>query len=182
MNQKLFFMFSLLVFSALNSFGQSDSLRVKVLKSDKVILKPQNKPIDPTIDSIYKWRILQSHLDDVYIPYDINDCCKQLDKLMEAAVKKRFMAFSDEEVDRKTHASLGKWIDHKWQITEGSRISNYFRKAGVPHPEYSIGIIITSYHRYLHKKDLKLKEQIDFFKKKWNEEQKEKALDLLKKN
>ena len=35
---------------------------------------------------------------------------------------------------------------------------------------------------YKTEKGRKLKEQIDFFKKKWNEEQKQKALDLLEKN
>lgn len=182
MSQKLIFLICCFALATLNCFAQDDSLLLRVAKADKVILKPQNKPIDPTIDSIYQWRIKQSHLDNVYIPYDINDCFKHLDKLMEEPVKKRFMAFSDEEVDRKTHASLGKWLDHKWQITEGSRITNYFRKAGVPHPEYTIGIIITSYHRYLHKKDIKLKEQIDYFKKKWDEAQKQKVLELLKKD
>ena len=90
------------------------------------------------------------------------------------------MAFSDEEVDRKTHASLGRWIDHKWQISDGSRISYYFYRMGVPSPEYTIGIIITSYHRYLHKKDLKLKEQVAYFKALWEEKKKERVDDMLK--
>jgi len=170
---------SLVFLTAVNTFAQTDITLKKDLETDKIIIKPQKTAMDASYDSIYQWRISQSILDDVYIPMDINDCFKQLDKLMEEPVKKRFMAFSDEEVDRKTHASLGKWIDHKWQITQGSRISNYFKRMGVPHPEYSIGIILTSYHRYLHMKELKLKEQVTFFKEKWNEKQREKAKELL---
>lgn len=179
MKQILLTMFSLVIFTVASTFGQNDSSIAKDIETGKIVIKPQKTSFDANYDSIYQWRVSQSNLDDVYIPMDINDCFKQLDKLMEEPVKKRFMAFSDEEVDRKTHASLGKWIDHKWQITQGSRISNYFIRMGVPHPEYTIGIILTSYHRYLHKKELKLKEQVTYFKEKWNEKQREKAKELI---
>jgi hypothetical protein len=179
MKQILLTMFLLVIFTVVNTFGQNNTSITKDIETDKVVIKPQKTAFDANYDSIYQWRVSQSHLDDVYIPMDINDCFKQLDKLMEEPVKKRFMAFSDEEVDSKTHASLGKWIDHKWQITQGSRISNYFKRMGVPHPEYTIGIILTSYHRYLHKKELKLKEQVTYFKEKWNEKQREKAKELI---
>jgi hypothetical protein len=179
MKKIMLVLLALVFFTAANTFGQSDKTLLKDIETDKIIIKTQKTAMDAKYDSVYQWRISQSHLDDVYIPLDMIDCFKQLDKLMEEPVKNRFMAFSDEEVDRKTHASLGKWIDHKWQITEGSRISNYFKRMGVPHPEYSIGIILTSYHRYLHKKDLKLKEQVAFFKEKWDEKQREKAKELI---
>lgn len=113
---------------------------------------------------------------------DLLDCFKQLDKLMEEPVKKRFMEFSDEDADRKTHASMGLWIDHKWKLTDGSRLSAYFRKMGVPHPDYMVGVIITSYHRHLHKRELKVKEQVAFFKEKWKNEQKEMAKEIIQKN
>ena len=180
MIQRIILLFVVLTSIAINAYSQADTSKLaKEIESSKVKIKYQRKADDLVSDSIYQWRISQSHLDDVYIPLDITDCFKQLDKLMEEPAKKRFMDFSDEEVDRKTHLSLGKWIDHKWQISEGSRISNYFKRMGVPHPDYMVGIIITSYHRYLHKRDLKLKEQVAFFKAKWDEKQKKKALEML---
>ena len=157
-----------------------DSVALKaIIDTDKIIIKRQHREVDAMYDSIYQWRITQKKLDDVYIPMDLLDCFKQLDKLMEPEVRERFMAFSDEVVDKKTHGSLGLWIDHKWQLSEGSRLSAYFRKMGVPHPQYMVGIIITSYHRQLHKKDLKVKEQVEHFKELWKVEQKEMAIEML---
>ncbi len=159
---------------------KKDSTILKAIDhSDKVIIRRQQKLYEAKMDSVYQWRISQSKLDDVYIPMDLIDCYKQLDILMEPAIRQKFMEFKDEEVDKKTHGSIGLWIDHKWQLTEGSRLSAYFRKMGVPHPDYMVGIIITTYHRHLHKKDLKVKELVEYFKEIWNKKQKEKAKAMI---
>lgn len=149
---------------------------------NKVIIKPEKKRGDAVNDSIYQARIKESKLDGMYIPIDLYDAFKELDKLMDADAKKTFMAFSDEEVDRKTHGTLGVWLENKWSMSEGSRLSEYFRKMKVPHYDYMIGIIITSYHRHLHGKDLKIKEQVAFFRDLWDKKQKAKAKEMLKKN
>lgn len=146
---------------------------------NKVIIKTQKKRGDIVNDSIYQTRIIESKLDGMYIPRDLYDAFNQLNKLMDDDAKQTFMAYSDEEVDRKTHGSLGVWLEHKWSLSEGSRLSEYFRKMGVPHYDYMIGIIIQSYHRHLHGKDLKIKEQVLFFRNVWNKKQKTKAEELI---
>lgn len=146
---------------------------------DKVIIKTQKKRGDVVNDSIYQARVKEEKLDGMYIPRDLYDAFRELDKLMDEDSKKMFMAFADEEVDRKTHGSLGVWLEHKWSMSEGSRLSEYFRKMRVPHYDYMIGIILTSYHRHLHGKDLKIEEQVLHFRKLWNKKQKKKATDLL---
>ncbi|MCH2021091.1 MAG: GTP cyclohydrolase [Saprospiraceae bacterium] len=146
---------------------------------DKVIIKPQKKHGDYINDTIYQARIKKTKLDGMYIPKDLNDVFRELNKLMDDEAKKTFMAFSDEEVDLKTHRTMGLWLEHKWSLSEGSRLSEYFRKMRVPHYDYMIGIIITSYHRHLHGKNLKLKEQVLRFRKIWNKKQKEKANNML---
>lgn len=168
----------LLLFATHFSLAAQDSLVVK--KQDKVIIKPQRKKDYHVNDSIYQERIKQSKLDGMYIPYDLKDAFKELNKLMDDEAKKTFMAYEDAEVDAKTHGSLGAWLENKWSMSEGSRLSEYFRKMQVPHYEYMIGIIIQSYHRHLHGRDLKLKEQVLFFRKLWNDKQKKKADEILK--
>jgi len=148
-------------------------------ETPKVVIKTQKKRGDAVNDSLYQIRIQESELDGMYIPKDLYDVFKELDKLMDEDAKKIFMAYSDAEVDRKTHGSLGVWLEHKWSLSEGSRLSEYFRKMRVPHYDYMIGIIITSYHRHLHEKDLKIKEQVTFFRNIWNKKQEAKAKDLL---
>lgn len=144
-------------------------------KTDKVIIKTQRKRGDVVNDSIYQARVLQSELDGMYIPKDLYDAFRELDKLMDGHAKEAFMAFSDEEVDGRTHGTLGVWLENKWSLSEGSRLSEYFRKMKVPHYDYMIGIIIRSYHRHLHGRDLGLKEQVLTFRQRWNERQQKKA-------
>lgn len=147
----------------------------KKVDPDKVIIKTQKKRGDVVNDSIYQARVQQAELDGMYIPKDLYDAFHELDKLMDDQAKEAFMAFSDEEVDRKTHGSLGVWLENKWSLSEGSRLSEYFRKMKVPHYDYMVGIIIRSYHRHLHGRDLQLKEQVLAFRKLWNERQQKKA-------
>ncbi len=161
------------------SLNAQDSLIVK--NQDKVIIKPQRKKDYHVNDSIYQERVKKSKLDGMYIPYGLKDAFKELNQLMDEEARKTFMAFGDTEVDAKTHATLGAWLENKWSMSEGSRLSEYFRKMQVPHYEYMIGILIQSYHRHLHGKDIQLKEQVLFFRKLWNDKQKKKAEALLKK-
>lgn len=161
--------------------NKNDKKKVTFSDSSQVKIRQGKNAIYTGMDSVYQERIKLAKIDDIYIPRDLYDCFRELDKTMEPEVKKTFMAFSDEEVDRRTHASLGKWIDHKWSLTDGSRLSAYFTKMKVPHPDYMVGIIITSYHRHLHKKDLKVQEQVEQFRKLWQKKQKEEAAKMLNK-
>lgn len=154
----------------------------KQVDPDKVIIKRQKKAIYAGVDTFLQARAKMTHIDGVYIPKDLFDCFKELDKAMEEEVREEFMAYSDEEVDKRTHGSLGVWIKHRWQLENGSRLAQYFNKMQVPHPEYMVGIIIQSYHRQLNKRDLQLKEQVERFRKLWNEKQKKEAAEMLKGN
>lgn len=122
---------------------------------------------DPHADSVYQARVKMVKIDGVYIPRDLFDVFRTLDTLMDDEVRVKFKAFSEEEVDPRTHASLGKWLEEKWGLKEGSRLSAYYNKMGLPHYDYMVGFTIISYHRYLHKRDLKSKELVEKFKEMW---------------
>lgn len=150
-----------------------------VVDPDKVIIKKQRTEHDRLIDSLYHARVQMERIEGIYIPRDLYDAFAQLDQLMDEDARKTFMAFSDEEVDARTHGTLGVWIEHKWSMSEGSRLSEYFRQMKVPHYDYMIGIIIRSYHRHLHDRDLGIKEQVLFFRDHWKKKQKNKADELI---
>ena len=147
----------------------------KSVDPERVIIKKQRTLNDHLADSVYRARVQLEKIEGVYIPRDLYDAFRQLDKLMDDDAKEAFMAFSDAEVDRRTHGTLGVWIEHKWSMAEGSRLSEYFRKMKVPHYDYMIGIIIQSYHRHLHGRDLDLKGQVLRFRELWKKRQREKA-------
>ncbi|MFD0999948.1 DUF6794 domain-containing protein [Ohtaekwangia kribbensis] len=105
----------------------------------------------------YKKRIQQDSIDHVYIPADLQDCFKQLDKLLSSADKQSFANASENSLD-KYHMGLGLWIRNNWGLWKGSRLSNHFNKLGVFHPDDMSGIVIRFYHRYLNGHELKLDE------------------------
>lgn len=105
----------------------------------------------------YKKRIQQDSIDHVYIPADVQDCFKQLDKLLSASDKQSFASTSENSLD-KYHMGLGLWIRNNWGLWKGSRLSNHFNKLGVFHPDDMSGIIIRFYHRYLNGHEFKLDE------------------------
>lgn len=105
----------------------------------------------------YKKRIQQDSIDHVYIPSDLQDCFKQLDKLLTSAEKKSFASASENSLSS-YHMGLGLWMRNNWGLWKGSRLSNYFNKLGVLHPDDMSGIIIRFYHRYLNGHEFKIDE------------------------
>ena len=105
----------------------------------------------------YKKRIHQDSIDHVYIPSDLQDCFKQLDKLLSSAEKKSFSSARENSLSS-YHMGLGLWMRNNWGLWKGSRLSNYFNKLGVLHPDDMSGIIIRYYHRYLNGHEFKIDE------------------------
>lgn len=124
-------------------------------------------------ESIYQQRIEQENINGVYIPRDLADAFAQLNRLIDAESKRKFLAVDEAEAARKLHFSLGRWITRNWGFYEGSRLSHYIRRIGVYHPDDMARFVIVSYHRYLNKKDLDIKEQLEFYQEKQAAQRKE---------
>lgn len=108
----------------------------------------------------YQQRITKTHLFDVYIPADIGEAFTEFNRLIDGESRKKFKNAYEDQAVSKLHFSFGRWIIYNWQFYEGSRLSHYMRQLGVYHPDDMARVIIRSYHRYLNKKDLKMKEQV----------------------
>ena len=160
------------------SFNLAGQIKTQTDKNDSIIVKRYISRTEQINDSLYSIRIKQVYLEDVYIPKDLPDCFKQLDSLMDDEVREKFMAFSDEEVAKRSHASIGLWLIKKWHLQEGSRLSAYFTKSSVPNADYMAAIIMTAYHRHLNKKDLNTKELVEFYKEKWQQKQEKRKKEL----
>lgn len=173
MIKHLFFLSTL--FFSLHLAAQTNN---QINNKDSVIIKRHISRTEQINDSLYNIRVKQVYIEDVYIPKDLPDCFKQLDSLMDDEVREKFMAFSDEEVAKRTHASLGLWLIKKWNLQEGSRLSAYFTKSSVPNADYMAAIIITAYHRHLHKKDLNTKELVEYYRERWKQKQEKRKKEL----
>lgn len=124
-----------------------------LLTTSTLVFGQKNNP-----EKQYQQRIKKDVINGVYIPADLAECFVELNKKISKESKAKFKVMSEAEAATKLHFSLGRWIWHNWSFYEGSRLSVYLNKVGVHHPEDMARLIIITYHRYLNKKPLEVKE------------------------
>jgi len=121
----------------------------------------------------YAERIRQTHLAGVYIPADLAEALRELEKRTPAESLEAYRNAPEEVVVRKLFFGLGRWIIHNWGFYEGSRLSHSLRQQGVAHPDDMARVIMTSYHRYLNGRPLDLESQIETIQTRIREEEEE---------
>lgn len=102
-----------------------------------------------------------------FIPKNIEDCIVQLDKMIDSNTKKWIKIKSESLFSYKAHHGLGMWIRNNWGLWKISELSEYFNNLGIYHPDDMSGIIIDSYYRRINGLDIKLEEQINYYKNYW---------------
>lgn len=105
----------------------------------------------------YAWRIQQTHLVGVYIPKDLMDAFRELDKKTDENSKMKFKNLDEHSAEHKLFFSLGRWIWSNWSFYEGSRLSHWFKETGITYPDDMTKIILIAYHRKLNGKDIDFK-------------------------
>lgn len=66
--------------------------------------------------------------------------------------------------------STGMWLRNSHGLWSRTCLVEYFWEKGIFHPDDISAIILTSYHRYLNGKEIKLEEQIEMFLSYWKNE------------
>lgn len=102
-----------------------------------------------------------------YIPSDLDDCIKEIDKMASGDDITRAKAMSEEEFNSNAHFKIGMWIRNNWGLWGGSKLTRYFNDMGIHHEDDMSGIITTSYHRHLMGEDIKLEEQVKYYQDYW---------------
>jgi len=129
--------------------------------------KREGLPSTPEeLEKLYKSNIRKSRIKGVYIPKDLNDALLQLEKLSDKEGLLKFKLAPEENIDRKLHFGLGRWMIYNWNFYYGSRLEHYLKQMGLMHPDDMADFLIISFHRYLNKKPLNSKELIQKFRKK----------------
>lgn len=112
-------------------------------------------------------RFVADSLRGVYIPTDLEDCFRQIDGFWADSIKMQIASYTEEAFGSNAHLGFGMWMRNDWQFWRGSRLSSYFNELGIYHPDDMSGIILTSYHRYLSGKEIKLQEQVAAYQEYW---------------
>jgi len=120
-----------------------------------------------------KIKFVTDSINGIYIPKDLDDCFKEINSFWNDSTKVQIKNWEEGEFTGNTHMGFGMWMRNNWQLWGGSRLSKYFNDIGIHHPDDMSGIILVSYHRYLNNKEIKLQEQVKYYKDYWEESNKE---------
>jgi len=122
----------------------------------------------------YNERIQKDYLFGVYIPEDMGDAFLQLNKLIDKDSKEKFQSAPEDVAVRKLHFSFGRWMIYNWQFYDGPRLSHSLKQLGIHHPDDMASVLIRTYHRYLNKKPLNIKDQVEAIEARKEKEREEK--------
>jgi len=112
-------------------------------------------------------------MSETYIPRDLNDCFVELKKIVSPEDLEKI---KDEKEDDMVlyHGGLGMHLRNDWGLWAGSRLSEWFNKQGIEHPDDMSGIILDSFWRHLNSQPVLLNAQVEYYQKFWKEQEKKK--------
>lgn len=98
----------------------------------------------------------------IYIPKDLEDCFGELKKILKPQDVEKMKAGPEDDLDM-YHHGLGTWLRNNWGLWEGSRLSAWFNRHGIEHPDNMSGIILTSFWRHLNGQPIGLEAQLKYY-------------------
>ncbi|RXM52371.1 DUF6794 domain-containing protein [Chryseobacterium sp. CH25] len=101
----------------------------------------------------FKKRLTLEKINDIYIPKNLYECMRELDKTLNFESKKKLKE-AENSFEYSSHlGGLGMWIRNNWGINGGSRLLKYFNDRGVGKEIYGnetiSGLIIEEYIKWL---------------------------------
>ncbi len=101
------------------------------------------------------------------IPNNLEECFEELkNNILTEKEIKLFSSLVEENVSS-WHHSLGMDIRNNWGLWTNSSLAKYFEGLGIMHADDMSGIILTSFHRYLHRQPIELEKQIKEYQDYW---------------
>ena len=111
-----------------------------------------------------------AQIDSTYIPKNLKDCIRVLDSILPDSTKAQYVAIDESAFSSASHFGMGLTIRNTWGLWRGSRLSEYFVKKGVHHPDDMSGIILRCYHRHLTGKPMRVHGLIRHTRHAWRKE------------
>lgn len=125
-----------------------------------------DKPLDSTQIKEYAKRVRMPRIDGKYIPIDLADALKELDKIMDPKALATFKAMSEDDARRKTHYNFGRFLMLRWGMVDGSRLTEWFRQNKIFNVDDMVDCVITTYHRKINGLPLQFEELAKYYYKK----------------
>lgn len=109
----------------------------------------------------------KSEIDGVYIPKNLDDAIAELDNDFPDSLKTEIRKMTEDDFTARYHMGTGIWMRNNWNLWAGSRLSRYFNKLKIYHPDDMSGIILDSFHRTLMNQPIELEVQVEYCKLYW---------------
>lgn len=109
------------------------------------------------------------------IPKNLSECFTALDNIFLESQEdlEWFKASQEDEAVSGFHSGLGRILRNEWGLwSKDSELYTVLNDMGLWHADDMYGLIMTSYYRKLHGKELNLKEQIQQFINYWKDYEK----------
>ena len=131
------------------------------------------------LESFLPWKLIRSlhprgkvnKEEEVHIPVDLEDAVDTLSTMLKESNLEILKSWPEEDAIGRTHFRIGQGLRNNWGLWGGSRLAEYFRSLGIHHGDDMSAIIVTSLHRRLNNKDIRLEEQVAFYKRWWEKRQ-----------
>ena len=124
----------------------------------------------------YEKRITQSYLNGYYIPMDLQDALKELDRLVDEVSQKKFKSVPENEAVQRLHFSFGRWMMVNWGFYEGSRLSHFLKQKGISYPDDMASALMKCFHRSLNGVDIDFEDMAKYYRDKRKKEIEERKL------
>ncbi len=90
---------------------------------------------------------------------------------LRAAVN--FAKMDEEKAMGTAHHGIGRVLRNELELWGKNKLTEYFKRKGISHPDDMSGILLTSFHRRLNNKDICLEGQIETYIEYWKTAEKE---------
>lgn len=111
----------------------------------------------------------KSEIDGVYIPKNLDDAISEVNGFYPDSLKREVRKLSEDAFIGLYHMETGLYMRNNWGLWSSSRLSRYFKRKGIKHPDDMSGIVLTSFYRKLNGKNIDFKNQIEESKAYWKE-------------
>ena len=103
-------------------------------------------------------------LDQQPVPQTLDDALHTLERGLGTETIARLYQREEEDIAIRLVPTLGRWMEEHWGLATGSPLAGYFEQLGVDRPDDMAAVILTSFWRKLHFRQIRLDEQIAWYK------------------
>jgi hypothetical protein len=103
------------------------------------------------------------NLDGQPVPRTLDEALEALERGLGGEAVAR-LRIEEEDVAIRLVPTLGRWMQDRWRLATGGPLARFFEDRGLDRPDDMAAVILTSFWRKLHFRQIRLEEQIAWYR------------------